>query len=109
LALVDKEDISVVKDEKAQMPRGTNIGYTHYTGISGKVYRVPVIADGHGGEVRWMADVPWVELPLEERLGFAIRGGGLLGVEDMRELWLQFGEWKKAGEYYPLVIGEPKE
>lgn len=95
--------------EEEILPKGEVLAYTDYIGISGKTYRVPIISDGKGGESRWMGDVLWADLPIENRLGFALRGGGLLGEKDMLELWLKFGEWRKGGKYYSLLLGEPKE
>ena len=75
------------------LPQGAIVGYENFKG-----YKVPLLADGTGGQVRWMADVPWADLPIEMRMKFAATGGGLLSVDDLLEMWEKFGEWKKTGE-----------
>ena len=74
------------------LPEGAVIAYEDYMG-----YKVPILADGKGGQVRWMADVPWELLPIETRMKFAAGGGGHLSIGDLLEMWEKFGEWKKTG------------
>ena len=83
------------------LPRGTVIAYEDYKG-----HEVPIIADGKGGEVRWLADVPWAVLPIETRLKFATRGGGYLTKADLKEAWNKFGEWRKVKPVYEPLEGE---
>ena len=93
--------------------KGTLLGYTNYKGKSGKVYEVPVLADGLGGQTRWLKDVLWADLPIKIRMEFAAKGGGLLCQQDLMDMWKQYGEWKKTGVGAEIFIftekPEPEE
>ena len=78
-------------DVPAHLPKGEILRHVDYIGISGKTYKVPVISDGQGGEIRWMADVLWADLPIETRLNFAMGGGGHLSENDIGEIIYRYG------------------
>ena len=82
---------------------GTVLRHEEFRGV-----KCPIIADGKGKSYRWIGDIPWKDFTIEERFDMARKGGGLLGQEDMGEIWLKFGEWRKSGELYGLTI-KPKE
>ena len=86
------------------LPEGAIIAYEDYKG-----YKVPLLSDGKGGQIRWMADVPWAILPIEMRMKFAVGGGGHLSVDDLLEMWEKFGEWKKTGKEQYIKIVVPDE
>lgn len=92
------------KSKETIIPKGQVNGFEYYKGISGKEYQVPLISDGNGKFISWLADVPWEELPLTKRLDFALKGGGLLSPKDISELWSKCGEWRKEGKPYNIEI-----
>ena len=83
----------VEKQKKTEyLPEGAVIAYEDYEG-----YKVPILSDGKGGRVRWMADVPWELLSIEMRMKFAACNGGYLSINDLFDMWKEYGEWKKTG------------
>jgi len=91
------------------LTKGTSLGQENYITKSGNKYIVPLLADGKGGYTRWLADVPWADLPIETRLGFAMRGGGMLNPQDLQDAWDKFGQWRKTGETIGIVVHQKSE
>lgn len=103
-----EEKVSQTK-EVEYLPEGAVMAYENYKSPSGKIYKVPILSDGKGGQVRWMADVLWADLPIETRIGFALKGGGLLNPRDLQELWEICGQWKKTGETLTIIVKQKGE
>jgi hypothetical protein len=54
-------------------------------------YKVPIKADGKGGEYRWMKDVPWNVFSIEEKFEWAKVNGGWLNDKDIQEIQKKYG------------------
>ena len=81
---------------------GTVLRHEEFRGV-----KCPIIADGKGGSYKWIGDVPWSSFTIEDKFDMAKRGGGYLGQEDMGEIWVKFGSWRKSGTFQGLTI-KPK-
>ncbi len=66
--------------------KGTILRYEEFRGC-----KVPIKADGHGGEYRWIADVPWDKFTIEEKISMALSYGGFLSDEDIKEIKQKYG------------------
>lgn len=72
---------------KYSIPKqGKILRYENFRG-----YSVPIIADGRGGFIRMMKDVPWKMFTIEEKFNWAKAGGGYLSDDDIREIKLKYG------------------
>ena len=71
--------------------RGSILRYEDFKGC-----KVPIKADGSGGEYRWIADVPWDKFTIEEKFDMARVNGGLLSKKDIKELWHKYGDMREG-------------
>lgn len=66
--------------------------------------RVPIIADGRGGKVRVVTDVPWDKFTAREKMRMAANGGGWLSLKDLAEIWVDCGEWRTWDQFKDIKI-----
>lgn len=69
-----------------QSKKGTILRYEDFKGC-----KVPIKADGKGGEYRWIGDVPWDKFTIEEKIGMAFKHGGWLSDKDIQEIKQKYG------------------
>lgn len=68
------------------LPKGAIVAYEDFRGC-----KVPILSDGKGGQVRWVADVPWDKFSIEEKFDMARVGGGKLSDNDIQEIKTKYG------------------
>lgn len=84
--------------------------------VQGKVLRhedfrgteIPIIADGKGGTVRVITKVPWAKFSSREKMSMVIRNGGYLSIEDLKDIWFDYGAWKYTGDKTNIIIKKIK-
>ena len=68
------------------LPKGAVVAYEMYRGI-----RIPILADGEGGQVRWVADVPWDRFTIDEKIDMVRTSASRLGKNDIGEIIFKYG------------------
>jgi len=62
------------------LPEGAIVAYEQYKGC-----KVPILSDGKGGTVRWIADVPWEKFDIREKMIMVLNRGAELTRKDLEE------------------------
>lgn len=83
------------------MAEGTILAYETY-----KECRVPILADGKGGKVRWIADVPWENFNIMEKMSMVINGGAKLTEKDLREFVNTYSDLDMYVGRWPVIVEE---
>lgn len=73
-----------------QSKAGIILRYEIYKGC-----KVPIKADGRGGEYRWIGDVPWGKFTIEEKCTIAFSNGGILNDDDVNEIRQKYGSGRR--------------